>query len=189
MIRHTAEIAWNAIEKFFSSNQKRACKGMLLNRDAKDSFIDTFENKYNEIMNCYMDESVKVLDRHKQAALLIHCTISCDVITPQENVKDDEIFVGAQQIALLLGLSFMKDCLNEILKKHNLKTIKQYSFPVAFSCSTNYFDILTRDLYLQSHKDDAVYILFLSHLLFFIEYLTVKEVGLDENMLREWSNK
>lgn len=187
MVRRTAEIAWNAIEEFYSLSQNSSCKGMCLNRGAKDLFIDTFENKYYEIMNCYMDKSVEVLDRHKQAAILIHCTISCDVITPREVVSDDEIFVGAQQVALLLGLSFMKDCLNEILKKHNLKTIKRYTFPVAYSCSTDYFNILTRDLYLQSHKDDAVYILFLSHLLFFIEYLTVRESGLDESVLREWS--
>lgn len=146
MIKHTAEIAWKAIKNYYASTRKSHCKEMDFNLDAKELFIETYIAKYNEIMDVYMDKSVEILDRHKQAAILIHSTIACEVITPSKTVNEDEIFVGVQQVALLLGLSFMKDCLNDILKKHNLKLIERYTFPVAFSCPTDYFDILTRDL-------------------------------------------
>lgn len=186
MIRRTAELAWDGLKEYFESVQKTHCKGMTLNRNARESFINAYIEKYNEVKDEYMDESVEVLDRHKQAAILIHCVISCEVIVPSKNIEEDKIFVGVQQVALLLGFSFMKDCLNEILKNHGLPTIKRYTFPVAFSCPTDYFDILTRDLYLQTHNDDAVYILFLAHLLFFIEYLTLKDNKIDDSALREW---
>lgn len=187
MIELTAELAWNGIKNYYDSNRKKHCKEINFNPNTKESFIKTYVTEYDKIMKSYMDKSVNILDRHKQAAILIHCTIACEVITPSKNIDDDEIFIGVQQIALLLGLSFMKDCLNEILKKNNLKLIKHYTFPVAFSCATNYFDILTRDLYLQSHEDNSVYILFLAHLLFFVEYLTLKENDIDDSALREWN--
>ena len=135
-----------------------------------------------------MDASVQSLDRHKQAAILIYATVCCNVFSPGRELDDDEIFVGEQQVALLLGLSYMKDRLNDILKKNNQKTIKEYVFPKAFSCATDYFDILTRDLYLQDHRDNEIYILFLSHVLFLIEYYTLREYGVDDSVLREWEN-
>lgn len=182
----TPELAWAAIENYYESERDNHCRDVVFHRDAKDNFIDTFKIKYRDILEKYMDSSVKSLDRHKQAAILIYCTISCGVFSPSRKLEKDEIFVGEQQIALLLGLSFMKDRLNDILRENNQATIKKYIFPKAYSCKTEYFDILTRDLYLQTHKDSSVYLLFLAHILFFIEYLTIQDTQIDEDILREW---
>lgn len=182
----TAELAWRAIEGYYKNNRNGHCKEIKFNRTVKDSFIKMYKDNYDAILETYMDESVEALDRHKQSAILIHCTIACKIFTPSRPLNEDEIFIGAQQIALMLGLSYMRDCLNDILQKNGMKTVDHYKFPVAFSCSTEYFDILTRDLYLQSHKDNSVYILFLAHVLFFIEYITLKDHGIDDSVLREW---
>lgn len=182
----TPELAWNAIEAYYTRKQETRCKDMYFNRNARESFIQAFNKKYDEIMDQYMDSSVESLDRHKQAAILIYCTINCNVFSPNRALENDEIFIGEQQVALLLGLSFMKDRLNELLKKGNQRTIEKYALPEAFSCSTKYFDILTRDLYFQSHKEDSVYILFLAHVLFLIEYISLKENHIDDTVLREW---
>lgn len=182
----TAELAWRAIESYYKKNRNGHCKEITFNKSVKESFARTYKYNYESIMEKYMADSVEILDRHKQSAILIHSIIACKVFTPSRPLNKDEIFIGEQQIALMLGLSYMKDCLNDILQKNGIETIERYEFPVAFSCSTKYFDILTRDLYLQDHKDDTVYILFLAHLLFFIEYLTLKEKGIDDSVLREW---
>jgi hypothetical protein len=130
-----------------------------------------------------MNDSVKELDRHKQAAILLYCTIKNRLFIPAVKPKKNEVFVGCEQIGLLLSLSYMKDMLNEVLKEINEKPIERYILPQAFSCSTEYFDILTRDLYLQEHEDDGVYVLFLAHVLFLIEYNTLKEI--DANIIRK----
>lgn len=183
----TAELAWRAIESFYKKNRNGYCKEISFNNNTKEIFAQTYQHNYDAIMKIYMDDSVKILDRHKQSAILIHSIVACKVFTPSRPLNKDEIFIGEQQIALMLGLSYMKDCLNDILTAHGKETIERYQFPIAFSCETDYFDILTRDLYLQSHKDDSVYILFLAHVLFFIEYLTLKEKGIDDSVLREWT--
>lgn len=184
----TPELAWAAIEDYYVSEQNGHCRDVVFHREAKACFVDTFKIKYKEIMEEYMDSSVESLDRHKQAAILIYCTTSCGIFTPCRELTKDEIFVGEQQIALLLGLSFMKDRLNDILKENNQPVIEKYVFPKAYSCKTEYFDILTRDLYLQTHRDSSVYLLFLAHILFFIEYLTLCNTEIDDNILREWNS-
>lgn len=181
----TPQLAWTAIKEYYEENKNDACAEMTFDNGSMSNFVNLFTKKYDEVMDRFMDDSVESLDRHKQASILILCTIECKVLSPIRRISEDEIFIGEQQIAFLLGLSYMKDRLNEILEANGQKPIEKYQFPNAFSCATEYFDILTRDLYLQTHKDDSVYILFLSHVLFLIEYYTIKELGVDMNVLRE----
>lgn len=175
-MRATPSLAWNAIRDYYDKHKDGSLKDVLFDRNSKDNFINDFEDKYKEISKNYMSSKAGDLDRHKQAAILLHCTINNKLFKYNGKVEPGKIFVGCEQVGLLLSLSFMKDMLNNILDEIGEDRLEEYIFPKAFSCQTEYFDILTRDIYLQSSKDSGVYILFLSNILFFIEYNTLKEL-------------
>ena len=187
-MKKTPEFAWDAIVEYYTIKKNSSeWKDVILDTKVRETFIESFVDSYKNILDCYMDKTVECLDRHKQAAILIHCIIKCNIFTLNRELGDDEIFVGAQQVALLVGFAYMKDRLNEILSAHKLKTIDRYILPTALSCQTRYFDILTRDLYLQSYVDDSIYILFLAHVLFLLEYQTLKEKCIDIEQIKEWN--
>lgn len=175
-MKATPSLAWNAMRDYYDKHKADSLSNVIFKRDSKDIFIKDFEEKYNEILNYYMDSKDGDLDRHKQAAILLYCTIKNKLFKYNGKIESGKIFVGCEQIGLLLCLSFMKDMLNNILEEINEKPIDGYEFPTAFSCKTAYFDVLTRDIYLQDYKDAGVYILFLSNILFFIEYRTLEQV-------------
>lgn len=182
---NTPQYAWDSISDYYDIKIKGKYYGVKFNLPKKDEFIEYFRIEYNNILNNYMKSSVHTLDRHKQTAILISDIIQNEVIY-SEYTEKNQVFVGTEQVALLFGLSFMKDKLNELLRQKKLKEIKQYIFPEPMSCKTSYFDVLTRDLYFQKHNNNSVYILFLSHILFQIEYWTLKENGIDPKNLKEW---
>ncbi len=187
-MKKTPEFAWDAIVEYFNIKKNSSeWANVILDTSVQKAFIDTFVDSYNKILHNYMDKSVKYLDRHKQAAILIHCIIKCNIFKLGKELKSDEIFVGAEQMALLVGLAYMKDRLNEILSVKKIKPIDSYVMPTVLSCQTEYFDILTRDLYLQNYTDSSVYILFLAHLLFLLEYQTLREKRIDIEQLKEWN--
>ena len=178
-MKDTPTLAWNAIKNYYEKYKNNSLSRVNFKYDSKENFINTFEAKYNEIKTSYMRSTIGNLDRHKQAAILLYCTIKNKVFEYNDKIESDKIFVGCEQVGLLLCLSYMKDMLNNILEEINEKPIDKYTFPTAFSCETEYFDILTRDIYLQGYKDDGVYILFLANILYFIEYDTLKEINPD----------
>ncbi len=176
-MRATPGLAWNAMRDYYDKHSEDSLSEVTFSRDTKDVFINDFVKCYDNILQNYMNSPNGELDRHKQAAILLHCTIKNKLFKYKGKVEKGTVFVGCEQIGLLLCLSFMKDMLNNVLEEIGENPIEQYIFPSAFSCQTEYFDILTRDLYLQTHKDDEVYILFLANILFFIEYNTLKELN------------
>lgn len=184
-MNNTPQYTWDSIADYYNTKINGKYYGVKFNYKNKDKFVEYFKAEYNNIMKDYMKNTVKTLDRHKQAAILIADIIENKVVYSELNDDENRIFIGTEQIALLFGLSFMRDSLNNILKQKHLKEIKEYSFPEPMSCKTTYFDVLTRDLYFQEHNNNSVYILFLSHILFQIEYLTLKENGIDPKILRE----
>lgn len=175
----TPALAWDAMKKYYDNHKDNSLLGVNFAKNTKDKYVNDFLAMYKSIKDEYMSSATKELDRHKQAAILLHCTIQNELFKPQKILKDDEIFVGCEQIGLLLSLSYMRDMLNKLLKEINEKPIQKYIFPKAFTCETEYFDILIRDLYLQKHKEGAVYVLSLAHILYLIEYNTLREINPD----------
>lgn len=184
-MNNTPQYAWDSISDYYDIKIKGKYYGVKFNSPKRDEFIEYFRTEYNNIMNDYMKNNVHTLDRHKQTAILISDIIQNEIIY-SEYTEKNQIFIGTEQVALLFGLSFMRNKLNEILRQKKLTEIERYIFPEPMSCKTPYFDVLTRDLYFQKHKNNSVYILFLAHILFQIEYWTLKENGIDPKKLKEW---
>lgn len=183
-MKNTPELVWDSLEDYYNARIYGKYFGIKFNFKKKENFINYFKVEYNNILNNYMKNNLHPLDRHKQTAILISDIIENDVIYSEYNEKN-KIFIGVEQLALLFGLSFMRANLNDILKQKNIKEIERYVFPEPMSCNTPYFDVLTRDLYFQKHNNNSVYILFLSHILFQIEYWTLKENGIDPKKIKE----
>lgn len=175
---HDAPIsAWEAMREYYTEHKDNELSGVRFNLNSKSSYIDDFISQYNEIKRSYMNPNAKELDRHKQAAILLYCTIKNNVFLQDGKTPDKKIFVACEKIGLMVSLSFMKEELNSVLEEIKEEKIDKYILPEAFSCNTDYFDILVRDLYLQKHKDDGVYILLLAHILYLIEYNTLDKIN------------
>lgn len=90
------------------------------NQSKKDDFKQLFSTKYDDVMTKYMDTSVKYLDRHKVAALIIISLLEIDVIS-YESLDEDCLFIGAELLALKVGLAYMVEKLNEKLSSKGIE--------------------------------------------------------------------
>lgn len=173
----TAEFMWSSMLDFYDKN-KELYPGLIFDDNKKSAFIKSFKKKYDNIKNHFMAANVDNLDRHKQAALLIDCAIENKIFVCDE-VPKGKIFVGLYQFSLLMGLSYMKQRLNESLENFGFEKVEIFDFPEAITSNATYFDMLTRELLLQDTNNKETYILFLANILFLIEYRTLEKNNID----------
>jgi len=182
MIQLTDNI-WNLFSREYTKYYRKNSM-LLLHSDKEDKFKTIFKKHYKHIMETYMADTVKNLDRHKVAAIII---ISLIEVYPLEiNELDDKyIFVGNELIALKTGLAYMLKEINEkfIEKKADYK-LKEFIFPEAQSCNTSYMDIMCRNLY-YSNKHYVLNPLDLADRLFLIEYITLLNLKINPNILKD----
>lgn len=178
----TPKYVWSSLKNYYDKKIKIHNPEVILDTTKYDDFIKYFKDEYNKILNDFMLKNVETLDRHKKTAILIAGLIENKVLVSNEEHKR---FIGLEQTALLVGLSYMKQEVNHLLTEKGESKIEHFFFPQPMSCDTSYFDILTRDLYFQNHNDNSVYILLLSHILFQIEYLTLIIENIDPQLLHE----
>lgn len=178
------ENAWNSFhDEYFLYGKENS----LLNFDEskKSEFKSIFEKKYSHIMKTYMDESVKSLDRHKVAALIIISLIDVSPISI-DKLSDEYIFIANELIALKVGLAYMLKKMNDILsEKGNSNKLEQFTFPMAQSCDTPYMDVMCRNLY-YAKRDYMLNPLDLADRLFLIEYISLLKSGVNPDILKNY---
>lgn len=174
---------------------KIVCKGIKLmeakdaqiaaDRSAKEKFEKRFLDMYAEIKDRYMDEKTETLDRHKVAAILLIAVIEADILESRH--QGQRRFVGNYILASDSAFSYMLSELNrELARRHQGKIVK-YIFPDALACETDYYRIFYRNLfYIGQNEAWTFNPLDLSERLFLLEYLTLKENGIDINALKEY---
>lgn len=181
-MRQLIESVWESIKKAQQLYSEEQNIKFDVSEIKKDSFSKNFQNAYDAMKENYMSEDVVALDRHKVAALII-CTIIEEKIVTYTNLDKDQIFLGAEMIALSVGLSYMQRSLNDRLQELSInKRITGYHMPTAMACKTDYFDIFARNLYFSKTR----YILNpldIADKLFLIEYLTLKNEMIEPNLL------
>lgn len=183
-MRKALESIWQSVKKAKDIYSKFDDIEIDISREKEEEFSLKFKKMYNEIKAKYMDESVKNLDRHKVAAIIICTLIDTEIIRSKKQMEDGCVFLGAEMIALSIGLSYMQRSLSNILiEKNILNIITSYHMPKAFSCNTNYFDIFARNLYF-SRKDYTINPLDISEKLFLLEYITLLKEGIDPLKLK-----
>ncbi len=177
---------WTLLEKEYEAyNKQNKNFTANLTDEKKQAFHDLCDNKYDYIMKKYMDPSVMFLDRHKVAAIIIISLLELDIIH-YENMDNDYVFIGAEVVALKVGLAYMVEKLNEKLKDRGVqKRVEMFEFPNAQSCKTPYMEIICRNLYYC--KTDYVFNpLDLSDRLFLVEYIALMKMGIDPDILKDY---
>lgn len=173
---------WNLVK----AGSKSILNKQIYFDDVFDEFSNEFKRSYDDILRNYMDNSVIALDRHKVAAIIIISLIKAEPLKIR-NLSDDMIFLGNENLAFQIGLSYMQHELNKtLLEKGVNRKIVQYKMPEAMACETYYIDIVCRNLYYSKVREDwGLNPLDLSERLFLIEYLTLINEGIEPLRLRE----
>lgn len=177
--------AWSVLDTAVTQ-AKLQDENIDINNDAKEKFAKLFKEKYEFIKETFMKKSVKSLDRHKVASIIMSTAIEADVIIYKGEVPKDNTFIGKYLIPTSAGLSFMQKRLNELLDEKGQKQIEQFHFPTAFSCKTPYLLIFARNLYFTNELTDwKLNLLDMSDKLFLLEYITLIKNGIDPTVLIE----
>lgn len=177
-------VAWEAIENAYNG-YKEIYTTLIFHSDKFGEFEQTFNKRYEDIKTRFMKEQTNTLDSHKQAAIL---TISClESKVIEHKVDNNKISIVPQMIAINIGLSYMKDCMNRTLKKKGWKVqIEKYYFPLAIACTTPYGEIMCRILYHEQREDDMNFnVLELADRYFLLEYITLLQLNVEPITLRE----
>lgn len=123
----------------------------------------------------YMSDREKNLDRHKVAAIIM---ISIVKAAPLREKSNDGVttFVGNYVIAAEVGLSYMRQVLNEYLIKIAEPVIDKYYFPKSWTCPNDYFRFFYRNLYFSDMESRwGLNPLDIAEKLFLLEYITLQK--------------
>lgn len=188
----TIEAAWRAIKSECERFQEKD-SAIKFDEEGYPNFERLFNRHYNDIMTRFMRETTE-LDSHKQAAIITISCLESDVIKLEvesdessniSQIKDDEIFIAPQLIAVSVGLSYMNDRLNEALKKKHMEPIDRYVLPIAIACETPYIEIICRLLYYEQYETDMSFnVLELADKYFLLEYINLIQNGIEPALLK-----
>lgn len=178
------ENVWDLLENEYNKYSQEN-PNFRFDKAKKDCFKKLFSKEYDDVMNRYMDSSVEYLDRHKVAALIIVSILETNAIW-YENLNEDYVFIGAELLALKVGLAYMVEKLNEKLYSRGVdKKLEKINFPNAQSCNTSYMDIICRNLY-YAKTDYKLNPLDLADRLFLVEYIALSSEGIDPDILKDY---
>lgn len=184
-MKQTIERTWELLENTVKQINKKK-SGVLLEGDSYKRFDDNFREMYHEIKERYMENTVRNLDRHKIASIIIVSILKSNAIVYQGEIEQGEEFFGQYLIAASVGITFMQNQLNALLIEKNKGPIKNLWFPDALSCDTPYFEIFCRNLYYSNNNDAwGINPLDIAEKLFLLEYMTMEKCGIDPHIFKE----
>lgn len=170
-------VLWNLLEKIASDYEKYKVE-ITFNQSCKQIFADSFECRYQEIKEKYMDQHTEHLDRHKIAAIFVVEGINANVIT--RTLDNESIFIGQENLLYRVAFSYITQACNITLKTNSegkCKELQKFTLPKALSCNTTYVDVMCRyDFYDKKYSSSAeinVRILKLAEKFFLLEYIAI----------------
>ena len=133
-----------------------------------------------------MKPGVRLLDRHKTAAIVVICQIEARAVFYEGEPEGNARFMGNYILPLNVGLSYMLTCLNQVLKEAGSpKTLERYIFPKAMACPTDLLDVMARNLfYIDGNSEWSFNPLDLAERFFWLESYSLKSAGIDEKYVR-----
>jgi len=142
-------------------------------------FEKAFQEKYVQTREKNMWGERANLDRHKVAAIIIYAIIETNIIECTVNIKG--LFQDNYRLAVSVGLSFLQDECNRMLKGKKLSLIEKMKFPEVFEGEESYETHLIKMLYYSNEDSNSenrkrdTDILALSNILFLIEYINIRK--------------
>lgn len=174
---------WNALKETTALYQEKD-PNIVFNAEKYNEFESNFKELYERIKKEYMKPNVRNLDRHKVTAVMIVTTLNLNIITYAKDIGEKHCFLGCEMFSTEVALNWMLDSLNERLKEFGKESLKAYHMPQAFTCSTPYFDIFCRNLYL-AKRDYKLNPLDISEKLYLLEYISLQQNNVDLSVLQE----
>lgn len=175
---------WDIVEKEYKKYEEKD-SNFIFAKDKQDEFKKQVDLLYKDIKRQYMLPTVKHLDRHKMAACIIIKMLEMDIIS-YKKVSSEYLFIGAELIALKVGLSYMRAKVNEKLAERKvIRRMKRFTFPEAQACETPYIEIICRNLY-YAKRDFVFNPLDLADRLFLLEYISLQKQRINPNRLKDY---
>lgn len=179
-MKATTKAYWNQVLTQCNVHAKTQ-DAMYLDATLRDEYIRNCDIAYENCKQTAMSNEVVNLDRHKVAAILVIEAMKLEVIKRKDHKKmkdadtDSEFFIGPQKILLICAIHYLAQEINRILEVHSkvIPQMTRFQLPKAFSCDTNYIDIISR--LLRNELDDSkLYILSLAEKFFLLEYIAIQ---------------
>lgn len=150
-----------------AERERKKDKDIIVCKDRRIIFKETFEHLYKKIMETNMTGEVVFLDRHKVAAIIICAVIKTKVM--EYKVSDDNhVFLGNYYLALSAGLSYLQYELNLVLREQRKPLVDKISFPNVIHGKLDYKENLISMLYF-SDKEGNLNVLALANIIFLLE--------------------
>ena len=147
--------------------------------------------KNQEILDKYMKDPSGYLDRHKVAAIAIASVIHTELISLDFDPDPDvQVWFGLQRFAIEIGLNYMLNRTNDILKGKSdpasgkCYVLDAYEMPELLSCDKDreYIETFARLLYrIPPQTPEAI--LDVSNRLFLVEYIALLNAKIDPSIL------
>ena len=177
-MKATTNVFWNAVS--------RKCKELstqddvlLLDESLKDAYLESCDAAYKKCKEENMHEGVENLDRHKVVAILVIQGLALDIVK-RKGINDvdteKDIFIGKEKALLICAISYIAQQINKAIDESHeaIDTMSRFILPKAFSCKTNYIDIMCRLLH-YGKQGHTLTILDLADHFFLLEYIAISE--------------
>lgn len=160
------QVIWEEMIKE-AERESNGDENIVVHKNRKAVFQNTFEQLYRKIKNTYMMEEVVFLDRHKVTSIII-CSVIKTGVMEWQITDEDKVFLGNYYLALSAGLSYLQYEINTELKEQGRPLINKISFPEVMYGNLNYKENLIRMLYF-SNEEDKLNVLALANIVFLLE--------------------
>lgn len=183
----TKKAIWNTLVEEIKKVQKNDDNIYLDNsRYDYHDFEKFFQDEYDRIKDNYMTKDTEFLDRHKVAAITVKTIIDLHLVGYKRKIASNEVFIGAELIALQVALSYMFKMLEKKIEIAGLPfSAKSYVLPIPMSCNTDYMYIFARNL-LYCQECGGIVSIELADKFFLIESLTLKEYRINPKLLKDY---
>jgi len=152
---------------------------IYIDASLKDGYIVACDVEYKKCKDENMNKSVQNLDRHKVAAILVIQGLTLDIVKRKDGNEADteeKIFIGKEKAILSCAISYLAQQINIIIRNsgRSFDLINRFILPTAFSCQTDYIDIMCRLLH-YGKKQSTLSVLDLADHFFLLEYIAIAE--------------
>lgn len=182
-MKSTTKAFWSAVSQQCDQLSTKT-DHIYMDLSLRDKYIAACDSAYQKCKDENMNKNVQNLDRHKVAAILVTQGLALDIVKRKDgnNVDTDEtIFIGKEKAILSCAISYIAQQINIIIKNSGktLDTISRFILPKAFSCQTDYIDIMCRLLH-YGKKENTLSVLDLADHFFLLEYIAISEYYQDK---------
>lgn len=151
-----------------------------------EKFQAAFEKRRDYVLNTYMQDSVKHLDRHKLSSIVMIELILNDIVVSENPiVNGSNVNIAPYLFATQAGFQLLLYWLNKDLKEKKQPRVTVWTEPTLLSCpDNNYFAVFARNLYYISVRNNGDYCtgyneLELAEKLYLFEYITLISNNID----------